>query len=281
MEPKKNYIGLIAGIILTAAGIGMTAYGMITRQSAGYETNQVIENVFIFGMIAAIAGAVVLISGILNLNRKSAAKAVDVRVMAQAALLAALCYIGFQFFRFDIPVGTEKTAIHFGNAFCVLAALLLGGTWGGMAGAVGMTLADLTSGYATSAPKTFLLKLLIGLIVGLVAHRIAHLKKEHAKGYIVRWTIIASVCGMVFNLFADPIVGYFYKTWLLGIPQDLSATLAKIGAATTAVNALTSVVIATVLYCALRPALLKSGLLTGQTKPDSQTGRISHTGHAK
>ena len=47
-----------------------------------------------------------------------------------------------------------------------------------MAGAVGMTIADLTSGYVTSAPKTFLLKLCIGLIVGLVARRVFHLDQE-------------------------------------------------------------------------------------------------------
>jgi uncharacterized membrane protein len=68
--------------------------------------------------------------------------------------LAALCYIGFTFFKIDIPVGPEKTAFHFGNVFCVLAALLIGGYWGGLAGAVGMTLADLTTSYVTSAPKT-------------------------------------------------------------------------------------------------------------------------------
>lgn len=59
----------------------------------------------------------------------------------------------FPSFKIDIPVGTEKTAFHLGNVFCVLAALFLGGLWGGMAGAVGMTIADLTSGYVTSAPQ--------------------------------------------------------------------------------------------------------------------------------
>ena len=113
----------------------------------------------------------------------SAEKKVDVTRLAQAGLLAALCYIGFAFLKFDIPVpgSLEKTAVHFGNVFCVLAALLLGGYWGGLAGAVGMTIADLTTAYVTSAPKTFLLKLCIGLIVGLVAHKIFHLSAEHPK----------------------------------------------------------------------------------------------------
>ena len=38
--------------------------------------------------------------------------------------------------------GGDATSLHLGNAFCVLAALLLGGGYGGLAGAVGMTIAD-------------------------------------------------------------------------------------------------------------------------------------------
>lgn len=192
----------------------------------------------------------------------SAEKKVDVTRLAQAGLLAALCYIGFAFLKFDIPVpgSLEKTAVHFGNVFCVLAALLLGGYWGGLAGAVGMTIADLTTAYVTSAPKTFLLKLCIGLIVGLVAHKFFHLSAEHPKKYVARVTILASVCGMAFNIVADPLVGYFYKTYLLGVPQDISKALAKIATGVTAFNAVWAVVLATVLYLALRPALKKAGL---------------------
>ena len=188
------------------------------------------------------------------------AQKADVKKLAQAGLLAALCYIGFAFFKIDIPVGPEKTAFHLGNVFCVLAALLLGGYWGGLAGAIGMTIADLTTAYVTSAPKTFLLKLCIGLIVGLVAHKIFHLSAEHPKKYVARVTILASVCGMAFNIVADPLVGYFYKTYLLGVPQDISKALAKISTVTTGVNAIVAVICASVFYLALRPALKKAGL---------------------
>lgn len=182
--------------------------------------------------------------------------------LAQAALCAALCYIGFTFFKIDIPVGTEKTAFHLGNVFCVLAALLTGGLYGGLAGAVGMTIADLTTGYVASAPKTFFLKLCIGLIVGLVAHRIFKLNKgERSSRYLAGATVASAAAGMAFNIIAEPIVGYFYKTYLLGVPQDLSAALAKIGALTTSVNAVIAVIVASALYLALRPALKKSGLL--------------------
>lgn len=198
--------------------------------------------------------------GIYNVIRGVSATKPDIKRLAQAGLLAALCYIGFAFFKIDIPVGTEKTAFHFGNVFCVLAALLIGGFWGGLAGAVGMTIGDLTTAYVTSAPKTFLLKLCIGLIVGLVAHCIFKLNRSHSPKYVFGVTLFASVCGMGFNIVADPIVGYFYKTYLLGVPQDLAKTLAKISAVTTSVNAVVAVIAATIFYVALRPALRKAGL---------------------
>lgn len=184
----------------------------------------------------------------------------DIKRLAQAGLLAALCYIGFAFFKIDIPVGPEKTAFHFGNVFCVLAALLLGGYWGGLAGAVGMTIGDLTTSYVTSAPKTFLLKLCIGLIVGLVAHVVFHVSEEHDPKKVTLATVAACACGMAFNVVADPVVGYFYKMYLLGIPQDISAALAKISTLTTGVNAIVAVIAASVFYLALRPALKKSGM---------------------
>ena len=164
--------------------------------------------------------------------------------LTQCALIAALAYVGFQFLRIDIPVGTERTAIHLGNTFVVIGALLLGG-WGGFAGAMGLTMADLTSGYITSAPKTFILKLVIGLITTLVARKLFHIEKEP---------------GIKAQTF-----GYFYKAYIFGIPQDLSAALSKIGSATTLVNAVASTIMVFLLWPALYTALARSGKLPWNT----------------
>ena len=189
-------------------------------------------------------------------------------ILAMAALFAALCFIGFSYFRIDIPVGTEKTAFHLGNVFCVLAALFIGGFWGGMSGAVGMTIADLTSGYVTSAPKTFLLKLCIGLVVGLVAHKVFHISRGEDRNEgnasikvpLPVATVLSCIAGMAFNVVADPVVGYFYKTYILGVPQKAAAIWAKMGAVTTLVNAVVAVIVATIFYLALRPALKRAKL---------------------
>lgn len=212
---------------------------------------------FSIGLICILVGAVILLSCL-----PAARKKTNPRALAYAAMFAALCYIGFTFFKIDIPVGTEKTAFHLGNVFCVLAALFLGGTWGGMAGAVGMTIADLTTAYVSSAPKTFFLKLCIGLITGLVAHKVFQISQEKARKVpLAIATVLSCAAGMAFNVVADPLVGYFYKQYIWGTPQDAAKLWAKIGAVTTAVNAVVAVVVASVLYLALRPVLKKANLM--------------------
>ena len=66
---------------------------------------------------------------------------------------------------------------------------------------------------------------------------------------------------MGFNIIADPLVGYFYKMYILGVPQEAASIWAKIGAMTTSVNAVVAVVAATVLYMALRRAMKRSNLM--------------------
>lgn len=183
--------------------------------------------------------------------------------LAQTALLAALCYVSFTFLQIKIPMpGGDATSLHIGNAFCVLGALLLGGWYGGLAGAIGMTIADIMDPiYITGAPKTFVLKLCIGLITGLVAHKVAKINESDDKQYVLKWSIIASVAGLAFNVVADPVVGYFYKQYILGQPQEMASVLAKWSTAATFVNAVVSTILVGIIYNALRPVLLRTGLL--------------------
>ena len=195
-----------------------------------------------------------------NMNNKETS---TIMKLAETAILAALCYVSFTFLQIKIPVpGGDATSLHIGNAFYVLAALLLGGVYGGMAGAVGMTIADLMDPvYITGAPKTFVLKLCIGLITGLVAHKVAKINESTDKSYVFKWSLIASVAGLAFNVVADPVVGFFYKQYILGQPQEMAAVLAKLSAVTTFVNAVVSVILVVFIYNALRPALIKMNLI--------------------
>ena len=252
MMNKNTTARKIVGVALTAAGV---AAACLTRSAILKEDASTGEKVlFSLSLILVLAGLVVLLS-LVTAQRKP----VNSKTLTMAAMMTALCYIGFAFFKIDIPVpgSAEKSAFHLGNTFCVLAALILGGYWGGLSGALGMTIGDLLGGYVTSAPKTFFLKLMIGLITGFVAHKLLKLDQEKDQKKIWWKTAVSASAGMVFNVIADPIVGYFYKRYLFGLAQDLAKTLAKISAGTTLVNAVVAVIAATTFYVALRPVLKK------------------------
>ena len=67
------------------------------------------------------------------------------------------------------------------------------------------------------------------------------------------------MAGLLFNVIADPLIGYYYKLWIIGKPAA-ELTLAW-NIAATSINAVTSTIASVVIYMAVRPALRKAGLL--------------------
>ncbi|MBQ1740335.1 MAG: riboflavin transporter, partial [Erysipelotrichaceae bacterium] len=55
---------------------------------------------------------------------------------------------------------------------------------------------------------------------------------------------------------ADPIVGYFYRKYLLGIPQEAAKIIATWVAGSTAINAVVCTIISVILYLALYKSFL-------------------------
>ena len=178
--------------------------------------------------------------------------------LSLAALFAALSYVVFTFLQIKIPVGGDMTSIHLGNAVVVLASLIIGGPLGGLAGAIGMSIGDFFDPvYAPLVPKTLICKLCIGLITGFVAHRIGKITSINDEKYVLRVSAIAAALGLLFNVIADPIIGYWYKILILGKPAaDLSLTINFVSSG---INAVISLIVSVVVYMALRPALKQSG----------------------
>lgn len=183
--------------------------------------------------------------------------------IAMVGLLAALSYVVFSYGQIKITLpGGDATSIHLGNAVCVLGALLVGGFYGGLGGAIGMTIGDLLDPvYIVYAPKTFFCKLCIGLIAGFVAHRLGHIDHKSDRKQVFGWVLAASVAGLLFNVIADPLIGYYYKLWIIG-KSAAELTLAW-NVASTTVNAVLSAAVSVAVYMALRPALQKAGVLAG------------------
>lgn len=195
-----------------------------------------------------------------HFRRTKLMKNQNVQKIAMTGLMAALSYVVFTFLQIKIPLpGGDATSIHLGNAVCVLGALILGGFYGGLGGAIGMTIGDLLDPvYVVYAPKTFFLKLCIGLITGLIAHKIGRITLETDHKKVAILAVLAAVGGLLFNVIFDPLIGYIYKLAILGKPAA-ELTLAW-NVASTSINAVTSTIVASLVYLALRPALKKAGL---------------------
>ena len=189
--------------------------------------------------------------------------------MVMTALMAALSYVVFTFLQIKITLpGGDATSIHLGNAVCVLGALLLGGVLGGLGGAIGMTIGDLLDPvYIIYAPKTFILKFYIGLITGIIAHRCGKITKTNDRKKIFKWTLLASICGLGFNVIFDPLFGYFYKRVLLG--KAAAEVVLTWNIAATSINAVLSVIVSVIVYMALYPVLKKSGLFPAVGKEEN------------
>lgn len=177
-----------------------------------------------------------------------------------AGLMAALCFAGYAVFP---AISVTGTKIHLGNAFVVLAALLLGGSYGGLAGAIGLCLADILTGYAASAPRTFISKLLIGIVVGLIAHKAGKIKECKDKKRILLKASLAAIGGLAFNCVFEPALKYVWYT-LLTPNADKAASAIKsllaITAWTTVVNSVINAIAAILLFEALLPFIRRMGM---------------------
>lgn len=190
--------------------------------------------------------------------------------LAYAGLMAALCYVGYAVFP---AISASGTKVHIGNAFVALGALLLGGPIGGLAGAVGLSLADILGGYAQSAPRTFICKLVIGLVVGLLAHKIADISKPQPHKYVLKWSAIATIAAMFFNCLFEPALKFVWYTLLTPNADKAASAIKALLAVTTyatIINAVINSAVAIFLYNILRPALLKAGLLTSESENSAE-----------
>ena len=175
-----------------------------------------------------------------------------IKKLVFTAMFAVVNFVAFTYGKITIPItaGTS-TAIHIANAIVVLSSWFLGPVYGGLAGAIGLSIADVIDPrYITSAPKTFLLKFIIGFVSGSVAKHF-NLRQKTDRKEIITICATSAIAGLGLNVLLDPIVGYLYRNYLLGIPQEAAKIIATWVAGSTAINAVICVFVSVVLYLAL------------------------------
>ena len=178
---------------------------------------------------------------------------------ALTGVMAALSLVAYLFFRVPFYGGSS---FHLGNTVTALTALLLDGVSGGLAGAIGLALADILAGDPGYAVTTFVLKFIIGITCGAVAHKVIKLRDldRHSKGYLLT-VIAAGGSGLLLNVITDPFLGYFRNIYIFGQEYTVAQALSKIAGGVTFVTSVASTICVVILYLALRPALERAGLL--------------------
>lgn len=182
----------------------------------------------------------------------------SVREIATIGVMAALSLVAYLFFRIPFYGGSS---FHLGNTFTALTALLLDAVSGGLAGAIGLALADILAGDPGYAVTTFILKFLIGITCGAVAHKVFRLKSQKTddkKGIYLVKVIASAGSGLLLNVFTDPFLGYFRNVYIFGQEYTVAQALTKIAGGVTFVNSVVSTVCAVILYLALRPVLARA-----------------------
>lgn len=178
-----------------------------------------------------------------------------VHELALTGIMAALSLVAYLYFRIPFPF-YGGSSFHLGNTFVALTALLLDGVSGGLAGAIGLSLADILAGDPGYAITTFILKFIIGITCGLVAHKVFHLKDcKTRNGVYILKVVAAAGSGLLLNVITDPFLGYFRNVYIFNQEYSVAQALTKIAGGVTFVNSVVSTVCAVILYLALRPAL--------------------------
>ena len=130
------------------------------------------------------------------------------------AMCIALTFVATAFINIRLPIMANGGLVHLGNVPLFLSAILFGKKTGAVAGAFGMGLFDLLSGWTAWAPFTFIIVGIMGYVVGSIAEKKTTL-----------WYSVAVLAALLIK-----IIGYYiaevilYQNWatpLMSIPGNI------------------------------------------------------------
>jgi len=110
------------------------------------------------------------------------------------AMSIALVFVATLLLNIKLPITANGGLVHLGTAMLFIISIVFGPKKGMIAGAIGMGLFDLVSGWTLWAPISFLARGLQGYIVGRIAW------SNGRNGNSVRFNILAAIISVPFML---------------------------------------------------------------------------------
>lgn len=179
---------------------------------------------------------------------------ITTKKMVWIGVMAALSCVATMFLKVEIPTPIGKTMFHFGDVFCLSAAMLLGPIAGGLAGGIGMFFADIFMGWADSAVFTFVFKFIEGFICGIIAYSF----KRHGSKLV--FNIIGSVSGTVVYIALYLGKKFVENFWLHHAAFETVLADLAVKLTTSSVKGVVSVVVAVLFAVLLKKALKKNNI---------------------
>ncbi|MEH7419463.1 ECF transporter S component [Neobacillus drentensis] len=119
------------------------------------------------------------------------------RAIVINALFIALTLVATMFINLRLPIMGNGGLIHLGNVPLFIAALVYGKKTGAIAGAFGMGLFDIISGWAIWSPFTFIIVGTMGFLAGLISEKLPG-KRVLVNTVAVAVALIIKVVGYYF-----------------------------------------------------------------------------------
>jgi len=150
-------------------------------------------------------------------KKTSQANAKDVAV---SGLLIAMVFTATMFINIRLPLSMNGGLIHMGNVMLFLASFIFDKKKGAIAGAFGMGMFDILSGWAAWAPFTFIVRGLMGYIAGSISN---HKGKSGSSFALNLLAIVVSGLWMVVGYYFTEVI--LYGNWITpmtSIPGNIS-----------------------------------------------------------
>lgn len=138
----------------------------------------------------------------------SSIESTKTRMLVISALFVALTLVATMFINIKLPIAGNGGLIHLGNIPLFVAAFVFGRRTGAIAGAFGMGLFDLLSGYTIWAPFTFIIVGAMGYVAGVIAEKVPG-KRVLVYSMAV---VVAMLIKVVGYYFAEVVL---YSNWIV------------------------------------------------------------------
>ena len=163
--------------------------------------------------------------------------------------MAAMIFVTTYFLKIPIATPAGQTMLKISNGLCLLAGMLFGGVYGGLAAGIGNGMYDLLDPvYITSAPLTFAKFFLMALVCGLISN------SGDSKGLSMKRNAIGAVSGAV-TYWVLYIAESIIKLMIAGSAFSAAAAACAPKMVTSGINQIMAIVVSLLLIVPLNKAL--------------------------